>query len=146
MSYTDSKEDQEIFLALKKRLNENPNDFEAAATLGNICYDNAEAAYAIVYYRIALDINPQAHSVRTDMGTMYWQMDNVSQAENTYRQVIKESPGFGNAYLNLGYLLLNAKKDINAARSIWTEFIQGWPSDPAARQIRDLLLSTMNKQ
>lgn len=144
MTDTNPTEGQEIFLALKKRLNENPNDFEAASNLGNICYDAGEAAYAIVYYRIALDIKPDAHGVRTDMGTMYWQMDNISQAEQAFRQVIKEAPGFGNAYLNLGYLLLNAKNEIKAARSIWTELIQGWPNDPAANKIRELLIETMN--
>ena len=144
MTEKNNDENEQIFLTLKKRLNDNPNDFEAASTLGNICYDNSEAGYAIVYYRIALDIKPDAHGVRTDMGTMYWQMDNVSQAEQAFRQVIKENPGFGNAYLNLGYLLLNAKNEIKAARNVWTELIQGWPNDPAADKIRSLLIETMN--
>lgn len=144
MTNTQNNENEDVFLAYKKRLNENPNDFEAASTLGNICYDNGEAGYAIVYYRIALDINPNAHGVRTDMGTMYWQMDNISHAEQAFRQVIKESPGFGNAYLNLGYLLLNAKNQPKAARDIWTELINGWPNDQAAHKIRSLLIETMN--
>ncbi len=137
-------ENEAIFLALKKRLNENPRDFETASSLGNICYDNEEPAFAIVYYRIALDINPAAHTVRTDMATMYWQIDNVAHAEQEYRQVIKESPGFGNAYLNLGYLLLNAKNETAAARAIWTDLITGWPSDPTADKIRSMLIETMN--
>lgn len=144
MTNSQHTESEEIFITLKKRLNENPNDFEAASNLGNICYDNSEASYAIVYYRIALDIKPDAYGVRTDMGTMYWQIDCVAQAEQAFRQVIKEKPGFGNAYLNLGYLLLNAKNEIKAARNIWTELIQGWPNDPAADKIRSLLIETMN--
>lgn len=144
MTQENNNENEQIFLDLKKRLNANPKDFETAATLGNICYDNEEPAFAIVYYRIALDINPHSPEVRTDMATMYWQIDNVAHAEQAYRQVIKENPGFGNAYLNLGYLLLNAKNELKAARAIWTELIQGWPNDPAADKIRSLLLETMN--
>ena len=137
-------ENEAIFLSFKKRLNENPGDFEAASNLGNICYDNEEPAQAIVYYRIALDINPKSHGVRTDMGTMYWQIDNVAHAEQAFRQVIEEVPGFGNAYLNLGYLLLNAKHEVKAAREVWTQLITGWPKDPVADKIRSLLMETMN--
>lgn len=137
-------EGEAIFLAFKKRLNENPMDFEAASNLGNICYDAEEPAQAIVYYRIALDIDPTAYGVRTDMGTMYWQIDNVAHAEGAFRQVVNEVPGFGNAYLNLGYLLLNAKGDVTAARTVWTDLITGWPKDPAATKIRSLLMEIMN--
>ena len=144
MSETNVNENEAVFLAFKRRLNDNPNDFEAASNLGNICYDNNEPAQAIVYYRIALDINPAAYGVRTDMGTMYWQIDNVAHAEQSFRQVIKEVPGFGNAYLNLGYLLLNAKNEVKAAREVWTELVTGWPKDPAADKIRSLLMETMN--
>ncbi|MDH5257768.1 MAG: hypothetical protein OEX07_07160 [Gammaproteobacteria bacterium] len=139
-----NNENQDVFLKLKKRLNENPNDIEAATLLGNICYDNQEPAQAIVYYRIALDIDPSLPTVRTDMATMYWQIDNVAHAELAYRQVIEEHPGFGNAYLNLGFLLMHAKQEIKAARVVWTDLITGWPKDETAPKIRDLLMETMN--
>lgn len=144
MTAIEPTEGEAIFLSFKERLNKNPNDFEAASNLGNICYDAEEPAQAIVYYRIALDIDPSAYGVRTDMGTMYWQIDNVAHAEQAFRQVVEEVPGFGNAYLNLGYLLLNAKEDRSGARAIWTTFITGWPKDPATEKIRSLLMETMN--
>jgi len=139
-----NNENQDIFLDLKKRLNENPNDVEAASALANICYDNQEPAQAIVYYRIALDIDPTSPSLRTDMATMYWQIDNVAHAEQEYRKVIKSHPGFGNAYLNLGFLLMHAKKEVKGARVVWTNLITGWPKDPSAPKIRDLLMETMH--
>jgi len=138
------QEGEKIFLDFKKRLNENPHDLDAAVNLGNICYDNSEPAQAIVYYRIALDINPNLPGVKTDMATMLWQIDNVSHAELCFRDVIKSNPGFGNAYLNLGYLLLHAKNEVKAARAVWTDLITGWPDDPAATKIRELLMETMN--
>ena len=144
MNQSEINENEAIFLSFKRRLNENPNDFEAASNLGNICYDNDEPAQAIVYYRIALDINPDAYGVRTDMGTMYWQIDNVAHAEQAFRHVIKQVPGFGNAYLNLGYLLLNAKDDVQGAREVWTDLITGWPNEPVADKVRSLLMETMN--
>lgn len=142
MTKTESNDDK--FRELKERLNQNPLDVEAASLLGNICYDNEEPSQAIVYYRIALDIDEKLATVRTDMATMYWQIDNVAHAEIEYRKVIEKHAGFGNAYLNLGFLLMHAKNEIQAARFIWTELITSWPKDPAAPRIRELLLETMN--
>jgi len=137
-------EEEKAFLALKQRLNENPEDLEAAASLGNIYYDANDPAQAILYYRLALDIDPNQPGVRTDMGTMYWANENLPQAELAYRAVIQEYPGFGNAYLNLGYLLLNVKNEVKEARAIWTALIKDWPKDPAADKIREMLMETMN--
>ena len=64
--------DENIVAELKQRLNTNSSDIEAAITLGNIYYDVGDPAQAILYYRQALDINPDVPGVLTDMGTMYW--------------------------------------------------------------------------
>ena len=134
----------QIESTLKQQLDENPMNNLAAVQLGNLYYDNNDAAQAIVYYRVALDIDKNQPGVRTDMGTMYWQINSVSLAEQCYRQVIAENPGFGNAYLNLGYLLLHGKQQAQEARSIWNSLIKDWPNDPAATKIRELLIETMN--
>src|SRR3989338_6509723 len=101
----------EVIVASKARLNENPNDAQAAATLGNIYYDMKDAPRAILYYLISLDIDPAQPAVRTDMGTMLWQNGDVGLAEQAFRRVIADHPGFGNAYINLGHLLQQARKD-----------------------------------
>lgn len=137
--------DPEDFIAKHLlRLNENDYDIDAAIQLGNYFYDQQKPAQAILYYRAALDINPALPGVRTDMATMYWQNGNVSFAEKNYRQVIREYPGFGNAYLNLGYLLLHAKQQLKQARTVWIELVEGWPEHETAHKIRELLLETMN--
>lgn len=132
----------ELYMSLRTRLNDNPDDVNAAVGLGNIYYDANQPAQAILYYRLALDIDPSQPAVMTDMGTMYWHNENIPQAECAYREVIKDYPGFGNAYLNLGYLLLHAKNQVPEARKIWTELITGWPEDPVAQKIRELLVET----
>jgi len=50
---------------LKERLNKDGNDIDAAISLGNIFYDNGDAGQSILYYRRALDINPDLPGVRT---------------------------------------------------------------------------------
>lgn len=127
---------------LKALLNENPGDKAAAVSLGNLYFDIKDAAQAIVYYTYVLRSDPHQPEVCTDMGTMYWQNGNTSFAETTYRAVIKNHPGFGNAYINLGLLLRDAKSDANQASTVWKELIEKWPSHPATMRARSLLAET----
>ncbi len=137
----DEKHPSEELIA---RLNQNPRDIEAAVTLGNMYYDHDEAAQSILYYTVALDIDPNQPGVRTDMGTMYWKNGNVSFAERAFRRVVQESPGFGNAYLNLGYLLLHAKNEVKEARRFWQQLVDQYPGEAAAEQAEKLLKETFN--
>lgn len=129
----------EATIGPKARLNENPNDAEAAATLGNIYYDLKDAPRAILYYLVALGIDPGQPAVRTDMGTMLWQNGDVALAEQAFRRVIADHPGFGNAYLNLGHLLREARKDAAQAKEIWRTLAVEYPEDPAAAEAVRLL-------
>jgi len=137
----DEKHPSEELIA---RLNQNPQDIEAAVTLGNMYYDHDEAAQSILYYNIALDIDPNQPGARTDMGTMYWKNGNISFAERAFRRVVDEFPGFGNAYLNLGYLLLHAKNEVKEARWFWQQLVDQYPDEPAAEQAEKLLKETFN--
>lgn len=129
----------EVIVASKARLNENPNDAQAAATLGNIYYDMKDAPRAILYYLISLDIDPAQPAVRTDMGTMLWQNGDVGLAEQAFRRVIADHPGFGNAYINLGHLLQQARKDAEQAREIWSILAVESPDDPANAEVIRLM-------
>lgn len=123
----------------KARLNENPNDAGAAATLGNIYYDMKDAPRAILYYLVALGIDPDQPAVRTDMGAMLWQNGDVGLAEQAFRRVIADHPGFGNAYINLGHLLREARKDTAQAKEIWRILAVEHPDDPANAEAVRLL-------
>lgn len=127
---------------LKTLINQNPSDFAAIVRLGNLYFDTSDAAQAIVYYSFGLRINPNQPDVWTDMGTMYWQNGNTAFAEDAYRFVIKNHPGFGNAYINLGLLMRDARHDPKQASTVWTELIKKWPSHPAAERARSLLAET----
>lgn len=127
---------------LKARLNKNINDIEAAIALGNAYYDQGEASQSIIYYRLALDIDPTRVGVRTDLGTMYWRNDDVSLAEQAFREAIARDIGFGNAYVNLGLLLHRAKNSVTDARTVWKQFLDANPEHGAVGKIRKLLQET----
>ena len=127
---------------LKERLNKDLNDIEAAQSLGNLYYDKEDAGQAILYYRHVLDINPALSGVRTDMGAMYWRNNDISLAEQAFREAIARDPSFGHAYVNLGFLLQIAKGDVMGARSVWQQLIDINPDHEAAAKARELLWET----
>ncbi len=127
---------------LKERLNKDGNDVEAAISLGNIFYDNGDAAQSILYYQRALAINPDLPGVRTDLGTMYWRNDDISLAEQAFREAIARDPSFGHAYVNLGLLLHRAKDNVKEARAIWQQLLAINPEHDVAVKARELLQET----
>ncbi len=128
---------------LKERLNKDGNDIEAAISLGNLFYDNGDAAQSILYYQRALAINPDLPGVRTDLGTMYWRNDDISLAEQAFRDAIARDPSFGHAYVNLGLLLHRAKDNVNEARTVWQQLLTVNPEHDVATKARELLQETV---
>ncbi|MDH5326915.1 MAG: tetratricopeptide repeat protein [Gammaproteobacteria bacterium] len=140
----DEKDTQQAIDAFKLRLNNNPDDLEAALNLGNLFFDNRDAAQSIVYYNVALRINPDMPGAMTDLGTMYWQNGDVSLAERCFRSVVKSNPGYGNAYINLGLLLSRAKMEPVKGKACWQELVDKYPDHPACKRAKELLADTLN--
>ncbi|MGA7595631.1 MAG: tetratricopeptide repeat protein [Gallionella sp.] len=126
----------------KARLNNDLDDIDAAIALGNFYYDQGDAGQSIIYYRRALDINPDLASVRTDMGTMYWRNGDVSLAEQAFRGAIACDPGFGHAYLDLGLLLHRARNNVREARAVWQKLLEIDPENVVSTRARELLQET----
>ena len=130
---------------LKALLNSNIKDIESAISLGNVYYDQGDAGLAVLYYRHALDLDPALSGVRTDMGAMYWRNGNISLAEQAFREVIARDPGFGHAYVNLGYLLHQARNNLLEARATWQQLLTINPEHEVAGKARELLKETAMK-
>ena len=127
---------------LRERLNTDSKDIDAAIALGNIFYDHGDTAQSIIYYRHALDINPDLAGVRTDLGTMYWRNGDISLAEQAFRKAMACDPEFGHAYVNLGLLLLRARNDVKEARAVWQQLLEVSPEHDVATKARELLQET----
>jgi Flp pilus assembly protein TadD len=124
---------------LLARLNKDPKDIEAAIELGDGYFDHNEPTQAILYYNIALLLNPDIPTARTDMGTMYWRNGNVSFAEQAFRDALKSDPDFPNAKLNLGMLLLHEKGNQQEAHTLFREVADAFPDQPAGQKAKELL-------
>ncbi|NOZ54056.1 MAG: tetratricopeptide repeat protein [Gammaproteobacteria bacterium] len=128
--------------ALLKQLNADSNDISTAVQLGNLYYDKREAPQAILYYQHALSLDDDQPGVRTDLGTMYWENGNVSLAELAFRKVIDKHPDFGNAYLNLGLLLVRGKNQVQEGRDLWQGLIDKLPKHAAVPRAKQLLMES----
>ena len=134
--------DENTVAELKQRLNTNSSDIEAAITLGNIYFDTGDAGQAILYYRLALDVNPDSPAVLTDMGTMYWRNNDINLAEKAFRNAIAKDASFGNAYVNLGLLLHRAMDNVTEARAVWQQLLTANPNHASVAKARELLWET----
>jgi len=140
MSESDENENPTRWLEI---LNEDAENHDAALNLGNYYYDKGEAAQAIVYYTIALQIRPDVPGIQTDLGTMYWRNGNLSQAEKSFKAVIRQHPDFPTAYLNLGLLLAKGKGQTQAGRAMWQTLTEKFIGHPTAAKAKELLLESM---
>jgi tetratricopeptide (TPR) repeat protein len=73
---------------------------------------------------------------------MYWRNDDIGLAEKAFRDAIAVDSAFGAAYLNLGFLLRDAKGNVTEARAIWKQFLDTNPQHELARKARELLDQT----
>ncbi len=140
MSITGENQDPTVWL---ENLNQDPDNHDAAVNLGNYYYDKGEAAQAIVYYTIALQIRPDVPGIQTDLGTMYWRNGNLSYAEKNFKEVIQSHPDFPTAYLNLGLLLVKGKGQKEEGRAMWQTLTEKFIGHPTSTRAKELLLDTI---
>jgi tetratricopeptide (TPR) repeat protein len=73
---------------------------------------------------------------------MYWRNDDISLAEQAFRDAIARDSGFGHAYVNLGLLLHRAKDNVTEARTVWQQLLTVNPEHDVAAKARELLQET----
>ncbi len=119
-----------------KRLQENPEDMEALVFLANANFDiqrfeNAEALYLRV-----LKIDPNNLHVRTDLASVYRNLDDPGKAVETLRVVLSLNPNHEVALYNIGIILLNDTEDLEGAAEVWERLVKINPNDPLADALK----------
>ncbi|KJR44159.1 TPR domain protein [Desulfosporosinus sp. I2] len=142
---------------LNQKLSSNPNDISLQQDLGNAYYDLATIArkvapnearedyiQAIKYYQNVLNTK-QDINVLTDMATAAFYSGQNDLAEKSYKQALKESPDFTQAYFNYGVFLSTIKKDDSTAISVWQTALEKEPNGPNADRLKQLITQTKDK-
>jgi cytochrome c-type biogenesis protein CcmH/NrfG len=122
---------------LTAKIKQNPRDAESIVELGNINFDQRNYTDAINLYKKALEIQPDALNVRTDMGTAMFYQNRFDEAIAEFQQVLKADPKNAQALFNLGVTMLHGKKDPKRALEYWSKLIETNPDHPQAAFVRE---------
>ena len=124
---------------LLAQLNNNPNDFDTLAKLGNVYYDGQAYPQAIAYYEKALAVQPSNPDVRTDLGTAYWYTGDADKAIASFEKALAIRPNHPETLFNLGIVKWQGKKDPKGAVVVWQKLLQTNPDYPQKEQVQMLI-------
>lgn len=111
---------------------ENPQNADIHAQMGNIYYDMGEYEQAVISYRKSLDIKPNQANVETDLATCFHYLGQDDEALKRFDRVLTYNPGFVQAMYNKGVVLIHGKKDIEGGLQTWEKLLK-MDLDPARR-------------
>ncbi len=98
------KQEAEEWFHRGLRLEENPETVEQA----------------LEAYRKAIELNPEAAGAYINLGTIYYNLHRLSDAENCYRAAIQIDPHYALAYFNLGNVY-DERGDLAQARGYYEQ-------------------------
>lgn len=91
-----------VFVEVKKKLQENPNDADALYHLADLYDRNAQYAEAIDTYKKVVKIKPDMGYAYFKMGTAYDRLNQPAEAVNMFNAAMKYMPAYPLLYNNLG--------------------------------------------
>ncbi len=95
----------------------------AASTLATVCVlfivaRNRDWHDNLTFYTSTLKVSPDAYYMHNNLGTVYWQMGNISAAKAEWIIALHQAPGSEYVLHNLG-LVANAERDYPRARALF---------------------------
>lgn len=122
-----------------ERLNQNPNDPELLANIGNQYYDGRDYSKAIDYYERALKLTPNNVSVRTDMGTAMWYSGDADGAIREYEKSLTYEANYPQTLFNMGIVKWQGKHDARSAVELWQKLLSLHPDYPERQKVEQLI-------
>ena len=99
---------KESYLKVKKEfwthLKTNADFVGARIKRGDYYIKQGKLDKAIQSYESALEIDNINNQIRVNLATLYYNNKQYSEAENTYKEIIKQEPEFGPVYYSLALL------------------------------------------
>ncbi len=127
-----------------------PNNPEVRVHIGNLYYDlalahdrvtdvaNAQEAWgrAARHYEAARELGVNDADMLTDLGTVYYRMNQPERAIETYDASLALNPRNANTWMNLGVVKRQALNDIPGAIAAWQEYLRLDPVSANADRVR----------
>jgi tetratricopeptide (TPR) repeat protein len=126
---------------------ENRN-FDALRSMGNAQYDQRMFGAAATLYAKALEVRPDHHNTRTDLGLSLLQAGKPDDAIEEFQHVLDQDPSHPQAMFYLGLSLVEFRQDTRTAAALWRRLIETNPDFPQISIVRERLaeLEKMEKQ
>ena len=128
---------------LNARLSENPNDFNALSTLGDLYFQTSQYMEAIEVYDKALAVNPMSADCLNDKGLAHYFVGDAQSALESLDRAILAEPEYVNAWLSKGWVLLNlgryqeAIEPLNKVKELDTTGTLSWEADKFLKMIAE---------
>jgi tetratricopeptide (TPR) repeat protein len=102
------------------------------AEVGQAYADAGLAREAIGEYEKAVGLCPQFADLRTKLGSLLREVNELPRAREQYEAAVSARPGYVNARIQLGITLLSLG-ETNAAREQWNKVLELEPENPRAK-------------
>lgn len=128
---------------LNARIAENPNDFNALSTLGDLYFQTSQFMEAIQVYDRALAINPSSADCFNDRGLALFYTGDLQSALESFEKANAAEPKYVNAWLSKGYVLFasgrhqEAIEPLNKVKELDTEGTLSWEADKFLNMIAE---------
>jgi len=121
--------------ALNQMIAKDPKNPEHQTQIANLYYDIGQYEIAADHYRQSLSLRPEDPNVETDLAICLYYLGQNDNALETLDKVLAYSPGFSQALLNKGIILISGKKDVKAGIRIWEELLRTNPGFPQKAEL-----------
>jgi len=131
---------------LTSKIKQNPKDFDSIVELANIDFDQKQYDDAINLYKKALEIRPDALTVRTAMGTAMFDLNRYDDAIAVFKQTLVSNPNDAQTLFNLGVAMLHGKNDPQGALQYWDKLVETNPNHPQAQFVKEPIKKLRQQQ
>lgn len=115
---------------LRQYVEENPEDTSALRVLANLNYDIQNWSRAAELYGRLLELEPDNHDVRTELGITYRNMQRPAEALQQFRRITTEDPANWQARYNEVLVLTLDLEDHAAAAELLDPLVALQPENP----------------
>jgi tetratricopeptide (TPR) repeat protein len=131
--------DESRATAMKSQAEQNPNDPVIRVQLGNMYFDAERLPEAAQWYEAALKINPKDVNASTDLGIVYYYMNQPDRALAQFDRSLAIDASHAKTLLNQGIVRAFGKQDLNGASASWEKVLQVAPNSEEARAAKQAL-------
>lgn len=122
--------------ALEQAVVQDPNNFKAWVTLGNVYFDSHQPQKAVEAYAKALALEPNNPDILTDQGVMYRDLRDYPKALAAFEKAQKLNPAHIQSLFNLGVVYAHDVHQPAKAEKAWKRLIEVAPASPQAAQAK----------